>query len=555
MRPVLNDPRRFSKRVHGDDGLVIVYAALLLVFFLVVAAIVVDLGNAREQDRQAVAAADAAALAGAQAINKGTVPGICSTAGYSDANCIAAFDAFTSSNIYPPSLTRGSTCSYHTVVSGKETCYRYQSDRATVEVTSPYVFGSDPTKYGSYVNVRICWDAGTSFARVIGQDSVHVCGNATAFNSGSGGTTPQIQSDCSVEDNFEDAATPPNQQLYVFDPGGWPAWGGTVNWNNGNKTVKNNEDIVVIFDGHGTELGFDNSVTPPKPLITWWAPTTASGPTWPITANGNEVVLPYISGADKNGPDAASAHGIGYVLESLDTSNKIHQYDPNAWPASAGNRTVIAYSLPGDGQLKPNGQNYVYHSTLQAIDSDNAASPPTHCGEADWTFNHDGSFTTACKEDSFFAYAPDPPSSAQIQAGTTILSVYYVDESPLENIDSANWPGTSGFPASPNFGIDFHYTLNGVTQQIQQYSSTIYNTGQGPSNPNGMYWLEKSDANHTKDKFNTTIKWQVPSSFATGSYTIFVKAYDTDHPGGGDCGIQTWSATITGNPGTVTLVE
>src|SRR5207248_3242397 len=141
----------------------------------------------------------------------------------------------------------------------------------------------------------------------------------------------------------------------------------------------------------------------------------------------------------------------------------------------------------------------------------------THCGEADWMFNHDGSFTTTCKENSFFAYLPDPPANQNIPAGTGTIKVYYTDESPIENWDSAVWPGSSGFAANPNFGIDFHYTLNGVRTQVPQYSAaspTIFpQNSTGPTaaqNPNNAYWLVTSDSAHTKDKYNTTIVWTLP---------------------------------------------
>ncbi len=64
--------RRTLLRVHGDErGVIAVMFALLLVLMLGILALVVDLGNARQQRRVAQASADAAALAGGEAIESG----------------------------------------------------------------------------------------------------------------------------------------------------------------------------------------------------------------------------------------------------------------------------------------------------------------------------------------------------------------------------------------------------------------------------------------------------------------------------------------------------
>jgi Flp pilus assembly protein TadG len=61
--------RRSVFRVHKDErGVIAVFFALLLVLMLGILALVVDLGNARQQRRVAQASADAAALAGGEAI-------------------------------------------------------------------------------------------------------------------------------------------------------------------------------------------------------------------------------------------------------------------------------------------------------------------------------------------------------------------------------------------------------------------------------------------------------------------------------------------------------
>src|SRR4051812_25400238 len=153
-----------------DAGFSILLVALLLTVFMIVTALVVDLGNARQQRREAQAAADAGALAGAQDLYASPhVP-----AGCSDANCSAAYYTFNSAQIVPGSAAtlaagRGA-CTQEAVVSG-ETCFQYTINGTTVDVKSPYVYGGSP--HSDMLHVRVCWNAPTTFARVIGTNNVN----------------------------------------------------------------------------------------------------------------------------------------------------------------------------------------------------------------------------------------------------------------------------------------------------------------------------------------------------------------------------------------------
>src|SRR3954452_25126574 len=110
--------RNCVSRRGGDAGFAIVLVALLLVFLLVIAAIVVDLANARQQNRDAVAAADAGALAGAQALTgTATMPALCTSAGSADVNCLAAWHTFASENIIPTSMARTTSRTLETTAS------------------------------------------------------------------------------------------------------------------------------------------------------------------------------------------------------------------------------------------------------------------------------------------------------------------------------------------------------------------------------------------------------------------------------------------------------
>src|SRR5690349_2761081 len=97
---VKNVLRRAVSRRGGDRGFAIVLVGLLLIFFMIVAAIIVDLGDARQQKRQASAAADAGALAGAEALAFTT-----HGSGCPDASCEAAYYTLSSSNLKPSSAS------------------------------------------------------------------------------------------------------------------------------------------------------------------------------------------------------------------------------------------------------------------------------------------------------------------------------------------------------------------------------------------------------------------------------------------------------------------
>jgi hypothetical protein len=403
------------------------------------------------------------------------------------------------------------------------------------------------------VHVRVCWDVATAFARVINRNSLYVCGAATAQWTGNqgqpGGGTPIT--DCIVEDNF--ASTTDTPQVYTFNPGDYPNEGGAVDFTKGDALAKNNTDIVVLFDGHTT----DPVVPAPSPApldltnINFKAPTTVSGPTNPAV-NGNVVPLPRVTPVDNKGPESANAHGIGYVVQSLDATGKVRPYNPALYPT---HKFLISYQLPDDAHLKVGGKNFVYTASLHVTDSDNAgATPPTRCGNADWTFTHDGKnlTTSTCGENSFFGFAPEPASN-QVTAGVSTLKAFYVDESPLRSTDSAAWPGNTGFPATPNYGIIFTYqVLNNPDVPPTQIPQAA-----NPLNPGvGAYSLTNSDSAHSKDKYNTTINWKVPD-LGNGNWEIYLKAYDTDNnKAGNDCGIMTWTIALTGNGiGDIRLVE
>jgi Putative Flp pilus-assembly TadE/G-like len=537
VQPAVTRAPRRAVRPRDESGFAIVFVALMMTVILAVAAIVIDLGNARQQNREAVAAADAGALAGAQAMTLGVMPAACLPSP-NDVNCLAAYHTFASVALSPNASdlsSRTTACALAPVKAG-ETCYRYTFGGATVEVRQPYAFGADSTQWTKYVHAQVCWNVPTTFARVILTRSVKVCGSATALNTGSnaGGSTPDV-TDCITEDNFADASD--NPAIYVFQTGDYPNVGGAINFSKGNALPKNNTDIVALFDGHGTDIDLQS--------IVFSAPTTVSGP------SGQSVTLPLVTPNSNSGPEASNAHGIGYVIQSLDASGKVRAYNPALYPT---HRFLISYELPDDAHLKVGGLSFVYSASLHADDSDNAgANPPVRCGNANWSFTHDGknlqSGGGTCGENSFFGFPPEPTSN-NVVAGVSTLKTFYVDESPLQTTDYAAWPGTTGGPAIPNLGLDFNYTNVGTGETTRIAQST--NSG-----VDGGYWFSQSDAAHSKDKYNTTIQWNVPATLSNGNYKIYLKAYDTDNnKPGNDCGVYTWTVTVTGGrSGTINLVE
>ena len=560
-----------TRRVRDDGGFAIVLVALLLVFFMIVAAIVVDLANAREEDRQAIAAADAGALAGAQGINPNAVmPGACS--GPKDVNCLAAYHTFSSANIIPTAaqMTGRSACTLD-VVKANETCWHYSSGKASVEVKRPYQLPGTGSPDNNLIHVKICWDTPTSFARVIGVSSVNVCGTATAKNTpagGGGGTSGQTP-DCSVEDNFVDPGD--SGTIYVFDPGKYPDEGAQVNFAaDGGKVPKAKEDLVVVFDGHDSEIDLSS--------VTFTAPSYTSG------LSGNSVPLQRLDPTiDKHGPESPAASGASptgskFVIQSLvnpvyaadGTLQKgtVKPYTPGApW------LTIISYQLPDDAHLGGAGSTFIFTAKVHATDSDNGGvDPPTKCGNAAWTFNHNGTVTAAggstCGENSFYGFPAEPTDGKVNVKSNPLIKAYYTDESHLQYMD---YTDTYWNTHTPNAGVDFTYTKAGDPTVHRIAPSTLtgpsawglgltipkgddYNLSGTTPTVSGGYWFVDPSPK-AADKFYTMVEWDA-SALTDGNYTINLKMFDTDNnKPGNDCGIMTWTIAVSGNPGDIRLIE
>jgi Flp pilus assembly protein TadG len=143
---------------------VLLLVALLMTVLLVMVAIVVDLGNARQQQTHAQAIADAAALSGVGAISDNGGNGTLEAFKY----------AFLSLSLPPPAAGQPTSCGSH--------CQTYTAGGATVTVSD--VWEGDPAN----LHVQVCWNVPQLFSGVSKSPSSRAeCGAATGHNSSSGG--------------------------------------------------------------------------------------------------------------------------------------------------------------------------------------------------------------------------------------------------------------------------------------------------------------------------------------------------------------------------------
>jgi hypothetical protein len=158
-----------SRRVDGDDGIVLVLFALALTAVMIMAALVIDLGDSRQVARQAQASSDAAALAGAQYLPLNAAS---STAAATAKQKAAAYAA---NNILGATVAPSSaTCAPG--VPANSSCYTAQG--ATITVATPYL-----TNYG-LIYVSICKGTEPFFGKVVDASGSNVCREAVARRYG-----------------------------------------------------------------------------------------------------------------------------------------------------------------------------------------------------------------------------------------------------------------------------------------------------------------------------------------------------------------------------------
>jgi hypothetical protein len=148
---------------RGEEGFSMILVALIMVTLLVMVALVVDLGNSRQQKRHAQAIADAAALSGAGSLTDPSPNAFVESLKY----------AFKSLSLtYPTQQSDLTACG--------SACYQYSQSGKTVQATTPWQGHTD------WVHVDACWDVPAQFGQIANLRNVHICGTATAQNTGSG---------------------------------------------------------------------------------------------------------------------------------------------------------------------------------------------------------------------------------------------------------------------------------------------------------------------------------------------------------------------------------
>jgi len=168
---------RTSRARHDERGSVLIFVTLIMVMLLGVAALVVDLGNAAQQDRQAQVAADAGALAAVQKIEDygGTFTG---SSGQWQA-IIAEVKAYAQSNFgISPARWQGCT-------DASALAFRPDSGAANTCISAdlaswPTVVAGE-TARRNRVRVRLpTTSITTAFASVLGEDSLSIEAAAAA---------------------------------------------------------------------------------------------------------------------------------------------------------------------------------------------------------------------------------------------------------------------------------------------------------------------------------------------------------------------------------------
>jgi Flp pilus assembly protein TadG len=521
---------RRVRRVVDERGVTMIIFGLILVALLIIVAIVIDLGNARQEKRQLQNAADAAALAGASPLFTSGAANACPTA-----------VTYSYNNLQLGAVT--GSCS-----SGN---YSQTVGNVQLTVATPYTGGPSAFSADSLINVKACKDVPTSFARIIGVTSVHVCGNATArkvgqnnqcSGSGCGTQTSDPDAPCTV-----DAFT----QNGYFDK---------------NHQVQNNPKTDA------TGLNFNN-----QQMNAVSDSSHSGGPAGGPIDQGQWVGATYSSTTDidlTNNPPK-------FTLTNTTTGTVVAS---NTWSNSptTGGPIYIKRMTTINGQNVSNtfaydivwkvpnfpADNSTYTVTMSVYDSTSSSFPPNgKCGKAQWTAvrGHPpvvGGST--CGEDIFLGAVwvidgttgqKNSGLGASVKPGDTIGATYQ-DESPIFNVlDTSD-------PSYADRHIKF---MDGSTEIPEDGLVTPPSSTLGPNTvhqpftagtPTDHFTLTSGSTLMTsREHYSTDIMWKLPPSIANGTHSISLKAYDGDNnKTGGDCGNGAWSISVSGGGSTTSDV-
>ena len=159
------------QRNRSERGAVLVLIAPLLVTIFAVTALVIDLGNARQESRQAQGVTDAAALAGGREL---PVMAPVSDAAFTKARQRAV--EYAGKNVTGSSTAFTSTA----CPTGSVTAARcYAAGPTTLVVTTPYTApGANAPRPYNLIHVQLCEPTASFFSQVIGASSPTVCRDA-----------------------------------------------------------------------------------------------------------------------------------------------------------------------------------------------------------------------------------------------------------------------------------------------------------------------------------------------------------------------------------------
>ncbi|MBV8597414.1 MAG: hypothetical protein JO017_01190 [Actinobacteria bacterium] len=247
---------------RADDGQVFVFVVVgLLVLLLVITAAIVDYGHALTAQHKLQAAAEAAALAGAQALPS-------TSAAVQAANDYGAQGRNAPSGVVDGSVQQNAltTCS-----NGSNNCAKPDT-----------------------VVVKDSADVGTTFAQIVGIDTLHVHAQAAACRGCAGiapGTAKCTNGASSISSSFSSTPIPTGNTIWlssVLDASNVPSAGATIRFSG--QTFTFNGQTVNVPDG---VVIFSPSVTTPSTTYNTgsntWETTVPVGTTGDVFLSGTLV--------------------------------------------------------------------------------------------------------------------------------------------------------------------------------------------------------------------------------------------------------------------------
>jgi Flp pilus assembly protein TadG len=455
--------------IRDERGVTMILFAFMIVGLLTIVAIVIDLGNARQERRGLQNAADAAALAGASVIDN-------ATATCSGGDQVREAAKYTYNNM-----------SIGTAPSCPTSAQQYTIGNTQVTITTPYSGGPAVFDSRSKVNVKVCRDVSTTFARVIDITSIHVCGNATARKAGVGSVGPP--------GTGTDPSDPDNPcTLDTFIPGKYQPGG------DAGGTVKEGTTVAA-----------------------WFGVTPVSDP-----ATLDQAIK----------PPTLIFNGVAQALTITPKANT------NVSGVTYHNVYELKWKIPSG---LANNAKYIIQ--LSAYSTDQLSHPPNGaCGKTQWSFIKGklaSGGTSPCEpglsgvvEDSFLGSIFPAPGQV-VHKGDSVGATFQ-DESPVYNGTTAGDPHMIVFQID---GADIPQAAAGTTVAQGPNTSAL------PGSTTTEYTLRSpTQLITTGEKYSTDIQYKLPTTLSPGAHTVTLQAYDTDsNKAGGDCGRATWTINLAGS--------